>query len=115
LPAGFVSRHDKLCAIAGNQLGEQSSDVGLDSGDADRQYIGDLGVRPSGRDLFEDLILAGCQVIEFGAADGEPAGLPGELCDESMGDAGGEQGIAGGDDSDSRSVLSATSTDPRPR
>ena len=101
---GLVGEDDRLHAVAQVELLEDASDVGLHGSVADDELGGDLGVGEAARDQGEDLELAAGELLEAGGRLGCGCGAD-ELLDQSLGDAGGDQGVAGGDDAHGRDEL----------
>lgn len=82
-------------AVVQPELGEHPAQVGLHGSGAEEQGVGDLGAGMPGGDEGQDVALP---VDEGGEGRGVAgSGCVGEAFDESAGDLGGEQGVAGVD------------------
>jgi hypothetical protein len=77
----FVGEDDGLYAVAEVELREDAADVALDGRFGHDESVGDLAVRESARDEYEDLLLAGRDLLEERCRWFERVGAGGEVFD----------------------------------
>src|SRR5207248_8697783 len=91
---GFVGEDDGLYAVAQAELGEHSPDVRLDGGVGHDELLGDLRVGEAAGDEFQDVELAGCQVVELWWRPRGGRVVADERVDQPPGDGRREQGFS---------------------
>jgi len=103
--AGLVGEDDGLNAVAQAEFREHPPDMRLDGGVGHDELLGDLRVGEAAGDEFQDVELAGRQVVELWGRLLRGWVVADERLDQPPGDGRGEQGFSVADGADARDEL----------
>lgn len=98
--AGLVRGDDRLGPVSEVELGQDAGDVRLDRGLAELEADGEFGVGEAAGEQPEDVQLAGGQRGQVPVEALVRAAADGEALDQTAGDGGGEESVAGADELD---------------